>query len=162
MTEALVVADSGPLIGLARIDQLQILPALSERILVPPAVWHEVTEASPEAPGAAAVRSVEWIEIQAPEPGSVAPLRILLDAGESEAIALAQQIAALVVLDDSRARRVAERLGVRRIGTVGLLRRAKLGGFIAELRPQLDRLQNAGIHLSPRLIDAVLESVGES
>ncbi len=52
MIESVVVADSGPLIALARIAQLGLLPQLCSRILVPPAVWDEVTVHAADAPGA--------------------------------------------------------------------------------------------------------------
>ena len=66
-----------------------------------------------------------------------------------------------MLIDDSRARRVAEYLGVRRMGTVGLLRRAKQAGLIEQLRPQLEALKENGIHIRKELIDAVLREVGE-
>ena len=54
MTEAIIVADSGPLIGLARIDQLELLRRLAERVVVPGEVWREVT-GNLSAPGAKVV-----------------------------------------------------------------------------------------------------------
>jgi len=75
-----------------------------------------------------------------PDPQLVKPLSILVDTGEAEAIALAQTMPdCIILLDDSRARRVAERLQIKQIGTVGLLLRAKRKGLIDKLRP----LQNA-------------------
>ncbi|MCG8461108.1 MAG: DUF3368 domain-containing protein [Holophagales bacterium] len=164
MTERrLLVADSSPLVGLARIQQLELLPRLFSRVLAPPAVMNEVTAARSDAPGAAAVRSVSWIEIQAPDPPLVAPLAILLDRGEAEALALAQMYeGSIVLLDDSRARRIAERLGIRRMGTLGLLRMAKLGGLIPEARTQIRALIDQGIYIHQVLIDAVLEDLGEA
>ncbi len=162
MREAVLVIDSSPLIALARIRQLELLPQLGARILVPPIVWDEVTVRSSNAAGAREVRQVPWIEIQAPEPLVAESLSILVDRGEAEAIALASTLPdSLVVLDDARARRVAERLNVRRIGTVGLLRRAKRAGLIDKLRPQLEALQASGIYIRQALVDAVLKDVGE-
>lgn len=69
MREPFVIADSGPLIALARIGQLDLLPKLYERIIIPVGVWEEVTVTDPEAPGAAVVRAVTWLEVQtAPAP----------------------------------------------------------------------------------------------
>ncbi len=160
--EAVVVADSGPLIGLARIDQLQLLPALAARVLLPQAVWNEVTVAKTDAPGALVISQATWIEVHQVDPKQVELLTLLLDPGEAEAIALAHTLPdCLVLLDDSRARRVAEYLGVRRMGTVGLLRRAKQAGLIERLRPQLEALKANGIHIRQELVDAVLREVGE-
>lgn len=157
-----LVVDSGPLIAFARIGQLSLLPQLSSRVIIPPAVWHEVTISS-DAPGAYEVRQLTWLAIQSPDMLLVEPLTILIDRGESEVIALARTLPnSVVVLDDARARRVAERLNIARIGTVGLLRRAKLMGLITLLRPQLEALQANGIYIRQALIDAVLTDVGES
>jgi uncharacterized protein len=163
MTEWVVVADSSPLIGLARIGQLEILHKLASRVVMPPAVQAEVTVQRREAPGAEGIRRATWIEVETPDHLEVEPLAILLDRGESEAIALARRLPnATLLLDDARARRVAERLGLRRIGTVGLLRRAKQADLISAVKPHLDALMANGIYIDRRLIDAVLKDVGES
>ena len=163
MTEWVIVADSSPLIGLARIGQLEILHKLASRVVTPPAVQDEVTLHRREAPGAAAIRQATWIEVEAPDHLEVEPLAILLDRGEAEAIALARRLpSATLLLDDARARRVAERLGLRRIGTVGLLRRAKKAGLIPAIKPHLDALMANGIYIHRTLIDAVLKDQGEA
>ena len=161
MTEAIIVADSSPLIGLARIGQLELLRRLARRVVVPPAVWREVTEHA-EAPGATVVANARWIEVEAPVATAVIPLTILVDRGEAEAMVLAgQHPGSLLLLDDAKARRVAEHMLLRRIGTVGLLRRAKQQGLITALRPQLEALLAHGIFIRPSIIDAVLKEVGE-
>jgi uncharacterized protein len=163
MTERVIVADSSPLIGLARIGQLEILRKLVQRVLMPPAVRDEITLHSPEAPGAAAIRAATWIEVEAPDPLQVEPLAILVDRGEAEAIALAQRLPnSTLLLDDARARRVAERLGIRRIGTVGLLRQAKKAGLISAVKPHLEALMANGIYIDRVLMEAVLKDLGES
>ena len=161
MIELLVVVDSGPLICLARIGQLNLLRALARQVVVPPAVWREVTDDA-AAPGAAAVLAATWVTHESPDNVAVAALEILLDRGEAEAIALAQgHPGALLLVDDARARRVAERMNIRRMGTVGLLRRAKQLGLIPKLRPQLEALQANGIYIRQELVNAVLREVGE-
>lgn len=138
MTNAAIVADSSPLIALAIIQQLDLLPQLYQQVLIPPAVWEEVTIKGVGLPGAQAVSQVTWLTIQPPEPGILEPLLILVDRGEAEAIALAQAIPnSTVLLDDAQARRVAERLTLRRIGTLGILRRAKKARLITALHSNL-------------------------
>jgi predicted nucleic acid-binding protein len=66
-----------------------------------------------------------------------------------------------VLLDDARARRVAERFGIRRIGTLGILRRAKKAGLIDKVRPLVEQLRDNGIYMRQSLVDAVLLDVGE-
>lgn len=85
-----------------------------------------------DLPGAQAVAQARWLKIQAPE---TQHLSLLLDRGEAEVIALAQSIPdSITLLDDAQARRIAERLGIRRIGTLGILRRAKKAGLIIEVK----------------------------
>jgi predicted nucleic acid-binding protein len=159
--DIVLVIDSSPLIAFARIGQLGLLRQLGTRVVIPPAVWDEVTIWS-SAPGAQTVIQTVWIEVQAPDPLHVEPLAILVDRGEAEVIALARTLPnSTAVLDDARARRVAERLNIPRIGTIGLLRRAKRMGMIQRLRPQLEGLQAHGIYIRQELIDAVLKDVGE-
>jgi predicted nucleic acid-binding protein len=131
--------------------------------MVPPAVWEEVTIKSFDAPGATIVREATWLEVISPDQNLVQTLSILLDQGEAEAIALAQRTAGnLLLLDDSRARRVAEQLSLRFIGTLGLLRRAMQAGFIDAMRPQVEALLANNIFIHQNLIDAILKDSGEA
>lgn len=160
--EELIIADSSPLIGLARIGQLGLLPQLASRIVVPVAVHAEVTAARADAPGAAEVAVQAWIEVQAAEALAVAPLLILVGRGEAEAIALAQrEPSAVLLMDDLRARKLAQRLGLRRMGTVALLGQAKREGLIPRLKPALDALVAQGIFIRRELIEAALHEAGE-
>jgi predicted nucleic acid-binding protein len=89
-------------------------------------------------------------------------LRQALDAGEADALALADQIGAdLVLLDESAARRRAGSLGLRKTGTVGVLLRAKRKGMIDELRLELDRLRATAFWIDEALYRRVLEGVNE-
>jgi predicted nucleic acid-binding protein len=161
-SEEIIIADSGPLIGLARIGRLELLPRLAQRIVVPHAVYVEVTEARTDAPGAAEVAAQTWIEVREADPVMVAPLLILVGRGEAEAIALAQrEPSAVLLMDDLRARKLAGRLGLRRLGTVALLGQAKREGLIPELKPALALLVANGIFIRQELIDAALKEAGE-
>lgn len=57
----IVVSDASPLISLAVIGHLELLKHLYERVLIPEAVYHELTGSDAELPGASAVRTLEWI-----------------------------------------------------------------------------------------------------
>jgi len=83
MLDTAAISDSGPLICLARINQLELLPRLFAKILVPPEVWQEVTVRGENHPGAREVGQATWLSIQAPDPQLVKPLSILVDAGEA-------------------------------------------------------------------------------
>lgn len=161
-SEAIIIADSSPLIGLARIGQLGLLPRLARRIVVPQAVWAEVTSARNDAPGASQVAAQPWIEVLEADRQIVASLLIMVGQGEAEAIALAQrEPSSVLLLDDLRARKLACRLGLRRMGTVALLGQAKREQMIPKLKPALDALVANGIYLRPELIAAALQEVGE-
>jgi uncharacterized protein len=162
MISAAIIADSSPLISLAIINQLELLPKLYQRVIVPSAVWNEVTVQGVGLPGAQAVGLIQWFEIQTPKEATIKPLSMLIDRGEAEAIAIAQSISnSIVLLDDAKARRVAERLGVARIGTLGILRRAKNAGLITEIKGYIELLQTNGIYIRQSLVEAVLRDVGE-
>jgi len=162
MIKHALVADSSPLIALAVIDALNLLPRLYHRIIIPPAVWHEVTVAGAGLPGADAVRAATWLEAEQPPEPAIAPLQLLVDRGEAGAIALAQaHPGTILLLDDAKARRVAESLGLPRIGTLGVLRKAKRAGLLDAIAPLIGKLESNGIYAAERLVDAVLRDVGE-
>lgn len=160
MTEQVIVADSSPLIALAVTGAIDLLPQLYRDVLLPPAVWDEVTIAGQGLPGAEVVRGAGWLKVTKPDPAVVAALTILV--GQGEAIALAQSVVgSVLLLDDAQARRVAERVGLRRIGTLGILRKAKIAGLLDRIEPLIDQLAHHGIYMSRNLIDAILRDVGE-
>ncbi|MDP3838732.1 MAG: DUF3368 domain-containing protein, partial [Methylococcales bacterium] len=89
MTNRTIIGDSSPLIALAIIEQLELLPKLYSRVVIPQKVWQEITVQGVGLAGAAAIKQLEWLVIEKVSPEFVKPLSILLDAGEAEAIALA-------------------------------------------------------------------------
>jgi predicted nucleic acid-binding protein len=146
----LAVIDAACLIGLERIGQLDLLPALYHPILIPPAVASEFGFSLP------------WLQVQPPtNRTAVNVLRTTLGSGESEAIVLAQEINALAILDDKRARRAARQLGLKVKGTVGLLVQARQTGVIPLLKPLLNALEANGFFLSDELKEEALRLVGE-
>lgn len=162
MTKNTIVGDSSPLIALAIIQQLELLPKLYQRIVIPHKVWEEITINGAGLPGALAISQLDWLIIEKPAQELLTPLSIFLDPGEAEAIALAMSLPeSTVLLDDAQARRVAERFGVNRIGTLGVLRRAKKAGLVDVIKPYILQLQKSGIYIRQSLVDAVLHDVGE-
>ena len=159
-----VVSDASPLINLARIGQLDLLRALYETLLIPEAVWREVVVDGAGQPGSAEVRAADWIQTQAIANGPlVQALRQTLGAGEAEAIVLALETdAALLLMDERLGRATAEHLGVGCMGLVGVALEAKHSGLIEYVRPLLDALRNvAGFHLHEALYQRVLQDEGE-
>jgi uncharacterized protein len=160
-----VVADASILIGLSSIGQLSLLrERFSEGVLVPPAVWKEVVEQGWERPGSREVAEADWITVH--DVTALDIVRLLqpeLDEGETEAIALAHQLGAKIVLLDERdARRAAKRLGLHALGTIGVLIWGKQTGKLASLRDALDALQSqASFRFSRQLYEQALREVGE-
>ncbi len=161
----IVAADTGPLIALARVEQLDLLRQLYKDVCVPNAVHSELAIDS-DRPGAIVLaRAFEagWITVRvAADSNAVAELTQLLDPGEAEAIVLAEeQHARFLLIDDARGRRIARRRGIPVVGVAGVLLAAKSHGELAAVAPILEDLSRIGYRLSPRLIGAVLERADE-
>lgn len=159
----LVVADSGPLIALARVQLLTVLPKLFGRVAVPSAVWEEVTSGAAQGrAGAADVQSADWVDVVVAPPSLAAAYALLVDRGEAEALAYASENTdALLLIDDRRGRRVAAQLGLAHRGTAGLLVQARRLGVFPELRPVLEALARAGVYIAPAVLERALREVGE-
>jgi predicted nucleic acid-binding protein len=162
MAERPIIADSGPLISLARIERLSLLQGLFGVVRIPEAVMGEVAQGAAEGrPGAVDIRAAAWIEVVRVDATATAGYELLVDAGEAAAIALAKSEGGLLLIDDDRGRRLALRLGLAVKGTLGLLVLARRRGHIERVRPLLDALLQQGIHISQRLVDATMHEVGE-
>ena len=160
-----VVADTGPLIALARVGQLDLLRRLYQRIVVPPAVHAELALDS-ERPGVAVLSSAfdaGWINVEAVTDSALGTeLARLLGPGETEAIALAEQEGArFLLVDDARGRRIARSRGIPVAGVAGVMPVAKSRGEVTAVGPMLEALSNAGYRLSTRLVAGVLARAGE-
>lgn len=160
------VSNSSPLIALARIDLLTVLPSLFQEILVPEAVWHEVVIRGVGKPGGEALikaTHVGWLRQHAIEDQLAAStLRSTLGAGEAEAIILAHKLSASwVLLDDDLGRTQAHRLGLSVKGTVGVLVAAHQAGLIDDLKRVVDDLRADGFWLSDNLYRAILSVSSE-
>ena len=132
--------------------------------MLPEAVWHEVVRSGSGQPGAEEVASATWFIVsKVANESLVSLLRIELDAGEAEAIALfSEEPVDAILLDEKNARRVGRRLGLPMLGTVGILIWAKQTRLIPSLKEQLDALQTQGkFRLSQLVYQDALNRVGE-
>lgn len=164
MSAALLVADSGPLIALARLDLLALPARLFSEVLVTATVWQEVMhEPRPaEQPRLQAALQAGWLRVEAGPFAWPAQHPVpMLDEGELTAIALAQARHATVLLDERRGRAVATALGLPVLGTLGLLVRARDAGLVARVRPLATALVTGGYFLAPALVERVLAEIGE-
>jgi len=147
----LIIADSTCLIGLERIDKIDLLPQMYSQVIIPPQVQKEFG------------LSFAWLIVKTPQNiGIVNSLKLMVDDGESEAIALAYELGYRLVVDDKQARNIAKRLDIEIIGTVGILVKAKQLGLIDQLLTILEALENKGFYLSQSLKTEALILVGET
>ena len=163
----IVVSDTSVLIHLAEIDRFSLLRRLYTEVTIPTAVWRETVVEGGGRPGAPETRSAHtsgWIEVAAPaaDTDTYRQLREALDAGEAEALALADQLQAdLVLLDESAARQWAEELEIPKTGTVGVLLRAKREGLIDAVRPALNALRKTAFWIDDSLYRHALDAANE-
>jgi len=154
----LIVSDSSPLIVLKKAGAIQLLQRLFSRVLIPEAVWAEVCIKEREF-----FERLEFLSIETPRrPELVGVLEILVDTGEAEAIALSLERSLAILIDDLRGRRVARRLGLVVVGSLGVLALAKKRGLIPEVRPYVSRLRSSGCYLSDELVETFLRRLGEA
>ena len=152
----LVVADNSPVRYLRVLDCTHVLPVLFARLLIPQAVLRELQH--PHTP--AVVRTwmaarPPWLEVR-PILGQPDATVARLEAGEQEAIVLAQELQAdILLVDDGKARDVAIAQGLRVMGTVGVLEQAAIRGLVG-LPEVLARLVATNFRLRPSILTEVL------
>lgn len=155
-----VVADAGPLIALARVIDLALLPEVFARALVTETVLSEclVRDDRPEGAVISAAIGNGWL-IRLPDP----PLDTDwgLGPGEASAIAAARARGAGLLMDDRAGRRIARELGIPTIGALGVLLLGKRRGRLTEIRPRVERLLASGYFLGGAVVDDALTLAGE-
>ena len=153
--------------NLAAINYLQLLPQLYSQIIIPEAVYRELTEIDVPVPGTLEVQSVEWVVIKSVSNRKTVDAlqtEVRLDLGESEAIALALELKAdLLLIDERRGRAEANRLGLKITGLLGMMVEAKQQKLIAAVKPLMDALiATSEFRVSEVLYDQILDLVGEA
>ena len=158
-----VVSNAGPLITLSQVGKIHLLKKLYGTIIIPETVQYEIVVQGKGAAGAEEVGNASWINVQAVKNQlAVEFLRERLDAGESEAIVLATELKAdLLLMDEARGRRISEAHGINLIGTLGFLAIAKKRGLITKVKPLLEQLISVGFYMSSDLYQVMLEQTGE-
>ncbi len=156
MLAPLVVVNTTPLIALWLLNRFDLLRDLYGEVLIPAAVQAEFL-AIEFASRQAMLNQAIWIKVMPLTNPHHAQTFIGLDLGEAEVLALAQERQAdLVIIDELKARHLAEKLGLPLIGTVGVLLLAKENGLIAQVAPLLATLQANGLRFSQNLITKAL------
>ncbi len=163
MNKSAIVCDTSVLLYLGRINHAYLLPALFETIAVPESVMLELDVGRLQRPDTMDPRNLEWVIPVKITPSEINTLPSnRLGRGERTVIAYAHAYKACIAgLDDLQARLFAEGLGVKVIGTIGILIKAKLTGVVPSIRELLQSLQQEGFHLSAELYKEALHLVGE-
>ena len=163
----LVVSNTSPVMNLAVVDLLSLLREQFGEVVVPAGVIEEL-RLDTDYPGTEKLRqaiSEGWLRQETAENQQlILALKRELDNGEAEAIALALQLKAeLLLMDERDGRSVAKSMGLNPIGIIGVLVRAKQVGTIQSVREVLARLRNeAGFYIADNLMERILSEVGES
>lgn len=158
MTDKIIIADAGPLIAFGRIKRLSLLAETLGNIIVPLSVMKECLSNN-LLPGAKEIS--EAMEKQLiishanPDISDYQYLFDILGPGEATAIILASQLNARLLIDEKLGRQTAQKMGLRIIGTAGVLVRAKKKNLIEKVAPLVHELKNTGYYLSEELIETI-------
>ena len=152
LNSEIVISDTSCLILLYKIDEIELLDKLSKNVFITPAIKSEFGQKLPD-----------WIQVK--ETSDTHYQKILemdLDEGEASAIALSFEMDnSILILDDLKGRKIADKLNLRYSGTFGLLLRAKQEGIIVSIKPILDKIRNTNFRFSEKLFDSIIEQSGE-
>ena len=157
-----IVINASPLILLGKTRHLDLLAALADTVVVPQAVANEVGAKPDGVAILAELTGNPAYRVVGSEPAPPEVLAWDLGAGETQVITHAlRNGAGRVVLDDLEARRCAKAMGLRIIGTLGVVGRAKAMGRIAQAAPVIEHLRRTGLYVSDALVQHILREVGE-
>lgn len=153
----IVVSDTSPILNLAAVGRLQLLPILYGEVIIPPAVQRELVRNGIQ------LESLWTRVVTAEDQNAVAALRDELDPGEAEAIVVACELHAdLLLVDEKLGRRIAIGRGLEVTGLLGVLAEAKARGLIARCQPILDdMIRLAGFWIGDDLRTRYLRALNE-
>ena len=149
----IVISDTTAITSLEQIGHLDLLHDLYHEIIIPNAVYEELQIYH-------VALCKPWIRVEKVQNISLLPDN--LDDGEAEAIALAEELEAdLLIIDERKGYKEAEKRGIEVIGLLGILLVAKRKKLISSLKPILSTLKNIGFYIDSSLVCRVLEEAGE-
>ena len=157
----IVVSDTSPITNLIQINKLEILRLLFQKIIIPVSVFEELNKIKSQKE---IIQNSDWIEIKsAIDRDSIKLLQQKIDFGEAESIILAGELHAdFLLIDELKGRKLAEQNGLKIIGLLGVLLKAKKEKLIPEIKPLLDSLINdASFRIHPMLVNDLLIAAGE-
>ncbi|MBZ9728341.1 DUF3368 domain-containing protein [Salegentibacter sp. JZCK2] len=142
-----VISDTSILILFSRINHLELLKKVYSEVITTPEIAEEFGEELPNWIKVQPVSNKEFQEI----------LELQLDLGEASAIALAKELKnTLLLLDDLKARKLANRLNLKITGTLGIIHKAKQLGFIDKVKPVIQKILDTDFRISQNIIEELL------
>jgi len=156
-----VISNTTPIISLLKLNRLDLLQQLYNEIYIPVAVYREIED------GKAKIyykdlSKFDWIKIVDINDKKSVKYFLDLDKGEAEAIVLATECNAdLIILDERLGRFYAKHAELKVTGTIGVLVKAKMEGIINAVRPLLDELIEKDVWISDKLKREILQKIGE-
>lgn len=161
----IVVSDTTPLITLLKVQHLDLLEKYFGEVQIPIAVFNELICDSRFMDEAEQIRNCPFIKVaEAVNNKSVDLLRRAtgLDLGESEAIILTDELHAdLLLMDEARGRDVAEQMGLRIMGTIGLLMASYQSGIISadDIKKSIEIIRSSGRHIGEKYLRMLLDKI---
>jgi uncharacterized protein len=156
-----VVSNTTPIISLLKLNRIDLLQKLYAKIYIPKAVYKEI-EAGKSKGYYKDLTKIDWINIIEIQNKQAVRYFLDLDEGEAEAIILANELNAdLIILDEKLGRFHAKHANLKVTGTVGVLIKAKSEKLIPDLKPLLDELTYKDVWISEKLKFEILKKVGE-
>ena len=155
----IVIADTGALVSLALVESIDLIEKIFGRVYIANAVWQELnTYKNPNFSKDILIDlEPKVVSIKSPN-----RLGMLMDYGESESVILYEELKAdYLLIDDKKARFLAESMEVNCVGSLGLLIEARSRGLIDELRPKFETWLDNERYFSRKLLNVVLEKMGE-
>jgi predicted nucleic acid-binding protein len=148
----IIISDTSCLILLSKIEELDLLNKLSNKVYITSVILQEFGKDLPS-----------WIMVKEPSDNHYQKiLEMDLDRGEASAIALSLELDnSIIIIDDLKGRIIAERLNLRYSGTFGLILKAKQLGIIQSVKPILTKVKNTNFRFNEKLFRLVIEQAGE-
>lgn len=158
-----VIVNTTPLIALSHVGQLNLLKELYGEIIIPQAVFEEVSVKVDSVCKKEVDSSLDWIRVEKIRNQMAKDMyKTQLHEGEVEVMILAKEVAAdVVIIDDANAKKYAKYLKLPVTGTLGVLLRARQMGYVDKLEPVLRQMVEKGIYISQSLIELCLKQAGE-
>ena len=160
----IIISDTSPISSLLAIDQIELLPRLYAKIIIPTAVKEELLRIESRRPRIELLLSEDWLEVKQFSNQKVFDkVYLVLDQGESEAITLGLELDAdLILIDETKGRNVARSLGLQVTGLLGIIIEAKQKKLISSAKEIIDDLvAKAGFWVKQDLYDSVIKAAGE-